>query len=134
MRIVIDTNILVSAIINPAGFPAQVVEGVLSWKDKALYDDRIIAEYREVLTRPAMGFDPDDVEKTLDGILVSGEYISGIRLDVVLPGESDLPFLEVAVAGFADALITGNSKHFKPRKGRHDVKVMSPAGFVGGPN
>ena len=63
-----------------------------------------------------------------------GEYFSGQRLDVVLPDETDLPFVEVAAAGLANALITGNAKDFKPKNGNHDVKVISPAEFIGRPN
>jgi hypothetical protein len=38
-----------------------------------------------------------------------------------------LPFLEVAAAGSADALVTGNLKHFKPARGRHGVSILPPA-------
>jgi putative PIN family toxin of toxin-antitoxin system len=134
MRVVVDTNILVSAIINPDRAPGLIVEKILAWKITVLYDDRIVAEYREVLMRRAMGFDIADVNRILDGILDSGEYVSGQRLDVELPDQTDLPFLEVATAGFADALITGKAKHFKPRRGRHNMNIVSPAEFVGRPN
>ena len=46
------------------------------------------------------------------------------------PDPTDLPFLEVAAAGYADALITGNGKHFKRRRGRHDVEICTPGAFV----
>lgn len=134
MRVVVDTNVLVSAIINPDSPPGWIVESILTWKITALYDDRIFSEYREVLMRPAMGFDPADVNRVLDAILETGEYVSGVSLDVELPDESDLPFLEVAAAGLADALITGNGKHYKPRKGKHSVKIITPRDFVGRPN
>ncbi len=134
MRVVVDTNVLVSVIINPDSPPGSIVESILTWKVTALYDDRIFSEYREVLMRPAMGFDPADVNRVLDAILETGEYVSGLSLDVELPDESDLPFLEVAAAGLADALITGNGRHYKPRKGQHSVKIMTPREFVGRPN
>lgn len=134
MRVVIDTNVIVSGLINQNGYPGQIVDAVLSRKVSVLYDDRILSEYHEVLTRPKFRLTSSEVDAFLYLIEKFGEYFSGQSLDVTLPDKTDLPFLEVAVAGFADALITGNAKHFKPRRGHHNVKVMSPAEFMGLPN
>ncbi len=95
-----------------------------------LHDDRILSEYREVLLRPALGLSRSDVEVLLDFVESAGEYVSPEPTKVVLPDPTDLPFLEIAISGGADALITGNLKHFKPRRGRHGVLVTTPADFV----
>jgi len=47
-------------------------------------------------------------------------------LDVALPDPDDLPFLEVAAAGHADALVMGNARHFAPARGGHAVAVRTP--------
>lgn len=47
-----------------------------------------------------------------------------------LPDADDEPFLEVAVAGGADALVTGNARHFKVKGGRLAIVVTSPRGFL----
>jgi putative PIN family toxin of toxin-antitoxin system len=130
MRVVIDTNVLVSGIINPHGPPGRIVDAILSEAITVLYDDRILSEYREVLMRSIFGFDSTDVETILDFIEATGEHITAGEVDVVLPDSTDLPFLEVAMAGAADALISGNLKHFKPRRGRHNVDVSTPAEFL----
>lgn len=130
MRVVIDTNVLVSGILNPHGPPGRIVDAVLSEAVIVLHDDRILAEYREVLLRPAFGFPRTVVDALLDFIDFAGEHLTALGVDLVLPDPSDLPFLEVAIAGLADALITGNIKHFKPRRGRHNVHVCTPAEFV----
>ncbi len=130
MRVVIDTNVLVSGIINPHGPPGRIVDAILSETITALYDDRILSEYREVLMRPIFGFDSTDVETILDFIEAAGEHITAGEVDVILPDSTDLPFLEVAMAGAADALISGNLKHFKPRRGQHNVDVSTPAEFL----
>jgi uncharacterized protein len=49
---------------------------------------------------------------------------------LVLPDPNDLPFVEVAISGRADALVTGNSKHFKPTSGNHRMPVLAPADFL----
>ena len=130
MRIVIDTNILVSGVINPHGPPGRIVEAALAEALIVLYDDRIMSEYRAVLRRPAFGFHRADVEVLLGFIDLTGELTLAPRLAIVLPDPTDLPFLEVAAAGHADALITGNGRHFRPRRRRHGVDICSPADFV----
>jgi len=130
MRVVIDTNVLVSGVINPHGPPGRVVNAILSEMIIVLYDDRILSEYREALMRPIFGFQRADVDVLLEFLELTGEHAGAGPIAVVLPDATDLPSLEVAVAGRADALITGNIKHFKPRRGQHNIHVSTPAEFV----
>jgi uncharacterized protein len=130
MRIVLDTNVVVSGLLNAHGAPGRIVEFMLAGAFVVLYDDRIFSEYREVLSRPELGIESGRLERILDFIMREAEYVSSARLQVTLPDETDLPFLEVAVTGYADALITGNARHFKPVRGRHSVNVISPADFL----
>ena len=130
MRVVIDTNVLVSGVMNPQGSPGRILDELLAGAFTVLYDDRIMSEYREVLARPAFGFSLTDIDALLDFIEMTGEPVTGLRLPIVLPDSRDLPFLEVAAAGRADAVITGNTRHFKPRRGQHSVKIFTPAEFV----
>jgi uncharacterized protein len=130
MRIVIDTNVLVSGLLNPHGAPGRIVEALLVRTFALLYDDRVLSEYSDVLSRPAFGFRALDVEMVLDAIVNEGERISALPAPLLLADETDLPFLEVAISGRAGVLVTGNVKHFKPRRGRHDVNIVSPADFL----
>jgi putative PIN family toxin of toxin-antitoxin system len=130
VRIVLDTNVLVSGLLNPHGPPGRILDLITSGLVRVLYDDRIIAEYREVLARPRFGFDPDDVETLLEFIASEGESVISAPLALVLPDPDDLPFLEVAVAGRADALVTGNTDHFVPSAGEHHAEVCLPAVFI----
>ena len=130
MRVVIDTNVLVSGIINPHGAPGRVLDGVLARAVLVLHDDRILDEYRQVLRRPLFGFAQSNIDSLLDFIEISGEHVSTRDIGVVLPDPTDLPFLEVAILGSADALVTGNLKHFKPKMGRYKMSVYPPHEFV----
>ncbi|MBZ5628620.1 MAG: putative toxin-antitoxin system toxin component, PIN family [Acidobacteriia bacterium] len=130
MRAVFDTNVLVSALMNPYGSPGRILDLMLSRAFVVLRDDRILREYRDVLLRPRFGFDPADLVLLFDYVERAGEYVAAARLNVVLPDATDLPFLEVAAAGRADALITGNVRHYKPRRGHHSVNITSPADFL----
>lgn len=130
MRIVLDTNVLVSAILSPHGVPAQVVRMILQGDVLALHDARLLAEYREVLSRPKFGFEPEEVEEVVRQIERSGETVFARPLPVELPDPDDLPFLEVAVAGGTELLVTGNALHYLPVRGHHDVPVASPGELV----
>jgi predicted nucleic acid-binding protein len=59
----------------------------------------------------------------------SGDAVSSEPLRAALPDRDDESFLEVAVSGRAEALITGNLKHY-PREAREGAVVLSPAEFV----
>ena len=130
MRAVIDTNVLVSGVLNPHGPPGRIVDGILAQSFVMLYDDRILAEYRAVLARPVFGFRRAEVEALVHFAAATGESVVAASLAVVLPDPDDLPFLEVAAAARADALVTGNVRPFKPRQGSHSVNVCTPADFL----
>lgn len=130
MTAVVDTNVLISGILSPHGPPGRIIDALFSRAFLVLYDDRILDEYVAVLARPRFAFRPAEVKTLMDFIEAEGRMTPASRLDVVLPDPTDLPFLEVAAAGEADALVTGNARHFTPRKGRHGVTVESPLRFL----
>ncbi len=115
MKIVVDTNVLVSALIQPKGIPARILDLILSHQAKLLIDHRIFAEYQDVLLRAEFGFAPDTVEHLLDFLLHSSERVYTITARVELADAADGKFLEVAIDGAADFLVTGNLRHFAPR-------------------
>jgi uncharacterized protein len=128
--VVLDTNVLVSGLLRADGPPGRVVDLVTAGRLTVLYDDRIVGEYDEVLHRPRFDFEPRAVHAILTQIRADGEHVSAEPLAVVLPDPDDLPFFEVAVAGAARALITGNAPHYKPTKGAHHVPIRSPRDFI----
>lgn len=130
MRIVLDTNVLVSALINPHGAPGRVLGMIVSEEVVLLYDDRILAEYREVLARPRLRISRNEAEFILGFIESEGVHAHGRPLFVEIGDPDDLPFLEVAAANHADALVTGNKRDFLS-PGRPDpVLILSPAEFL----
>lgn len=128
MNVVIDTNIVVSALLSPFGNPARILDLVLRGDLTPVFDDRILAEYREVLNRPRFGFRADHIDDLLAFFGASGFAVSPAPLTIDLPGTSDAPFLEVAQSAGA-VLITGNVRHF-PEGVREFVRVLSPADFL----
>jgi putative PIN family toxin of toxin-antitoxin system len=128
--VVVDTNIVVSGLLSPSGTPGRVLDLLLSGEVVALYDDRILLEYREVVARPRLRIDPALRGAVLDWIEADGVLISAPPLDIQLPDPDDLVFVEVAVAGDAAALVTGNGRHFAPAGPLVRVPILSPAEFI----
>ncbi len=130
MLIVLDTNVLVSGLLTPFGGPARVIDQVVSTDLQVAFDDRILAEYEDVLTRPEFGFTKHHVEALIDHIKLNGVQVSARPLNPQeIPDPSDLPFAEVALTANADFLVSGNAEHFH-FLADHRVKVVSPADFI----
>ena len=129
MRVVLDTNVIVSGLLSPFGPPGEIVRMVSSGTLVLCLDARLLAEYDEVLARPKFGFDPDSVAAFLDYVDFKSEVVASQPLDNRLPDLDDEPFLEVALAAGADCLVTGNLVHF-PADLRAGVTVLTPAEFM----
>lgn len=111
MLVVLDTNILVSALWSKGGAPARVLSMIISGQLIPCYDYRILTEYRDVLKRPKFKFSEDEVNSLLAWIVDNGQSVIAEPLNIVFTDESDKKFYEVAK--FCGAkLITGNIKHF----------------------
>jgi putative PIN family toxin of toxin-antitoxin system len=129
MSSVVDTNVLVSGLLNPRGAPGRIVDLIVAGDVSLLVDDRILAEYHEVLRRGRFGFEAKDVDALLALIDATAIHVHGTPLAERLPDEDDEPFLEVAIAGEADTLVTGNVRHFPVRQAQ-GIPIVSPASFV----
>ncbi len=128
-KIVLDTNVLVAALLTPFGAPGRVLDTILARQVRLLYDDRILAEYGDVLAREKFGFDPGDVADLLAFLRSEGQGVAAPPLEVPVLDPDDAMFGEVAVAGRADAIVTGNKGDFPPDT-CHTVPVLSPAEFL----
>jgi putative PIN family toxin of toxin-antitoxin system len=129
MKIVLDANVLVAGLLSPFGSCAEIVRMVSSGEVTLCFDALILTEYREVLYRPKFGFDKEKVSALLDHIEHRGHTVASSPLLHSLPDPDDEPFLEVALAGKAECLVTGNVSHF-PAKLCQGRKVLSPSGFL----
>lgn len=117
MNIVLDTNILVSALWSADSKPAIILNGVLSRRFTACYDYRILDEYDTVLKRPKFGFEEWEIQSLLNHITYNGISIVADPLtDIPFTDESDRKFYEVAKFCHAP-LITGNLKHYPRENG-----------------
>lgn len=124
---VIDTNVIVSALLakHPDSAPVQVIERVLDRVIVPMFNDAILAEYKEVLNRPKFPFSEDSVNAMLGAITEAGVATERVESAELFPDPKDVVFYEVALSRDDSYLITGNIKHF-PAKSR----VVTPAQMI----
>lgn len=129
MRIVLDTNVLLSGLLSPSGPPGSILRLITAAAVRICYDARILVEYRQVLLRPAFPFTEIQVDSLLDQLQADGDLVAALPLVERLPDPEDEIFLEVALSGNAQYLVTGNLKHYPAQK-RQGVRVESPRAFL----
>jgi putative PIN family toxin of toxin-antitoxin system len=128
LRLVIDTNVLISAAIKPAGLQRTVLLLAIT-KPARLYVSRpILDEYSEVLARPELRIRKGLRQQLLQLIKNRCYTVAPTRRLEVTSDPDDNIFVECADAARADYLVTGNQKHF-PRFWKK-TKVITPREFI----
>jgi putative PIN family toxin of toxin-antitoxin system len=122
--IVLDTNVLVSALIIQGSIPDHIITMVKSGQSHPLYSNAILAEYREVLSRPKFNFHAEDIQRVLKSIIKAGTIVDVISSNFPMSDETDRKFYDAARAVNA-ILITGNTKHYPD-----EPFILTPAAFV----
>ena len=122
---VLDTNVIVSGVLNPHGYPGRLVDAIIAGTLRLTLDDRILTEYREVLARPKFGISRAQLEAILS-LFLRQDLVTPQPLTIDLPDPDDLPFLEPAQLATDKTLVTGNAKHF-PKAKRRGATILSPA-------
>ena len=111
-RVVLDTNVVVSAMLSRRGNEARVVWLAQSGRLLPCVTNEILAEYDEVLHRPQFKvLDQNEVRGVLAG-LGQGLMVRPAFSLAVSPDQPDSRFLECAQAANAEFLVTGNKRHF----------------------
>ena len=129
MKLVLDTNVLVSGLLTPFGPCGEIVRMLTSGVFVPCVDARILLEYDEILRRPRFGFAPAQVEVVMAYMRTLAQPYATVPLPLSLPDDDDDPFLEVAIAAKAEALVTGNKAHFPPDR-RLGVRILTPREFL----
>ena len=129
MKIVMDTNVLVSGLLTPFGPSGEIVRMLFSGELILHIDARILSEYQEVLSRPKFMFNKGQIAILIDFIKQYAQFISSSPLKNRLPDPDDEPFLEVAIAGKVESLVTGNTAHY-PVPWREGIDIHSPSEFI----
>lgn len=130
MKIVMDTNVLISGMLNPSGPPGRIVDLLRSGALEIVVDDRILSEYTDVLRRGYFleYFTVSEREDVIDYLVKNSHYTLSKVMAGHMPDESDAPFLEIALSE-GIPLITGNLKHY-PKTARMGCRVLTPRQFI----
>ena len=133
MRIVIDTSVLVSGLIRPQGNPGEVLKSLRDGKFTALYSNETIMEVVDVLGRNKFytkyHIEPDDISALINLIRLRGEAVVPEAKIADCRDPKDNKFLEVALTGGADYLVSGDSDllSLNPYK---SIPILAPAEFL----
>ena len=122
---VVDINVLVSGLLSPFGPPGRIVDALQARRLRLALDDRIEAEYRDVVARPRLGVARFRQEAFLATLQFQQHVTATPWTYRWPPDEDDTMFLEVALQTSALTVVTGNLRHFPPAC-RGPVTVRSP--------
>ena len=112
---VIDTNVIVSAVISKhlESNPAKIIKAIVQERIVPLFNDEILDEYREVLSRPKFHLAQTQIDSVLTAIITDGLSLDRTPAEGVdFPDPKDIVFYEVALSKEDSYLVTGNVKHF----------------------
>ena len=132
LKLVIDTNVVISALLKPESNPALIMSLILRGDCRIFVTETIFAEYAGVLGR--------DKFKILDRAIVK-EFLSALRakglwvvpkvlLDEVTKDPDDNAFLECALESKADFLITDSNTQHSPERKFHRTSIVTPGEFI----
>jgi len=128
MLAAIDTNVLVSALINRKGTPAQLVAKIRGFELTPVMSTSILAEYADVLCRPRFHFPQEWVDALLANMQALALHVRPTTFATThLPDPDDAPFVAAAKTT-ACPVVTANARHFPVELG---VEILSPAECLG---
>ena len=128
LRLVIDTNIVISAALKPDGLQRTVFLLAITKPARLYVAEEILAEYRKVLMRPEFRIRKGLRQQFLQLISRHSHAIAPSRRLHVTSDPDDNKFLECADAARCDYLVTGNLRHFPAFWKK--TKVISPRNFI----
>lgn len=131
LKIIIDTNVIVSALLKSGGNPALIVSLALSGRVSFYLSDGIWDEYQGVLSRAKFkALDPEKINGFLAKIREKAIWVTPeASVEAIKADPEDNKFLEAAQEAEADFVITGNTKHFPMRKFKKS-RIVTPAEFL----
>ena len=131
MRIVLDTNVLISAFLSRAGSPFQIMQLTRTGDLVLIMSPAVIEEREQVIHVPNLrayaNYSDNQAEQFLRGIERSSFWVPMDQtLAVVADDESNNRFIELAVAGKARYIITGDKRHLLPLRRFQGIEIVSP--------
>jgi putative PIN family toxin of toxin-antitoxin system len=137
MRVVLDTNVLISAFISQTGAPAQIFALWRSGDLEIIVSSETLDELTRVLSYPKVArylrYTPEQIERFLDLLRMGAELLESENLGdvtVVNDDPDDNKFFALALAAQAQYIISGDKAHVLPVRQYEDIQVIAPATFL----
>ncbi|MEW5871084.1 MAG: putative toxin-antitoxin system toxin component, PIN family [Chloroflexota bacterium] len=128
-RVILDTNVFVSAVLGH-----QVRPILVAWYNERftlLISPVILSEYLQVLSRPKFALPAEVLESITAYLFRKAEFVQPLeKFQVIQKDPSDNIFLEAAVAGQADWIISGDKQHLLALKEFRQIPIVSPRQFI----
>lgn len=133
---VIDTNVVVSALLKSGSFPSQILQYAFNGVIIPILNKDIIFEYKDVLSRNKFDFSEDEINNVLTALMTNSVFVENLdQINDVFMDKDDAVFYQVVMTTRKEVdtyLITGNIKHF-PAKSyvvtpREMVEIIEKAG------
>ena len=129
MNVVLDTRVLGAGVLSPHGPSAAVLRSLLTERVQLCFDERVLAEYREVLTDRSFAIDSFLLEELLAFLEAAGVPTLAPPAAPDLPDPSDQALLEVAKASAADFLIAADVERF-PAEASAGLRIITSRDFI----
>ncbi|MCB9475412.1 MAG: putative toxin-antitoxin system toxin component, PIN family [Deltaproteobacteria bacterium] len=137
MRVVLDTNVLISATTTPEGTPSKILRKVYEGSLELVFSPSTLAELRRVLGYPKLvkrlqkpGMEYTDVDDVIQRVSAFSVFVSGgTKIDAVRDDPSDNMFLACAVEGNADFIVSGD-RHLLELGEYGGIRILPPAQFA----
>ncbi|QWR76004.1 putative toxin-antitoxin system toxin component, PIN family [Candidatus Magnetomonas plexicatena] len=134
LKIVIDANVFISAILNSRGSPAKILDLVKSGKLMLITSVMIISEVKKVILYPKIQkrhkYTSHEVQQYLDKIFVIAQVIeTDLKIEAIAEDSTDNKYLECALGGGADFIVSGDH-HLLDLKVFQGVEILKPDEFL----
>jgi putative PIN family toxin of toxin-antitoxin system len=129
LKVVFDTNIFISALHKWRGNPYKVYQKMIEGEFKLLISSEILEELMRILKKEFLW--PNSKIEELNSLLrKTGDVILITdRADYIKANSSDNKFLECAICGKADYIVSGD-KHLLDLREYEEIKILTPKGFL----
>jgi len=134
LKIVLDTNVFVSALINPRGKPAQILNYVFESKVRLFTSPSIIEELERVLSYPKLvkrhGLEKQELKKFVSDLLSILSLVEGKKaIEVIAEDPADNNYLSCALDAKADFIVSGDI-HLLNLREYEGIQIITPAQFL----
>ncbi len=129
LRIVLDTNALISAILF-GGKPRQILEKAIRGETRLCISEPILEEFRGVLQRPKFDYSPEMIQILITELAGISDFVNVSKtIDVVVEDPEDNRILECAVEAKANYIVTGDS-HLLKLSRYQNIEIVNAVAFL----